>query len=136
MSAGFPFTAHFCVAEVGVGVHFCSMRFLTYRKSHSAVSTNVTMLHWWKPLNRIFGRRLCAHATTRVLGKAFDFAGDAFASLFAPELTPEQKREAEITAARKEGVQDVDFARYISEFAHKLERERESPLSKEHERDR
>jgi hypothetical protein len=74
--------------------------------------------------------------TSRVLGKAFDFAGDAFASLFAPELTPEQKREAEKTAARKQEERAIDLSRYTTEFAHKLEPERAHARERERERDR
>jgi hypothetical protein len=77
-----------------------------------------------------------AGATSRALGKALDFAGDAFASLFAPELTPAQKREAERTAAKREAEQAIDLSRYTAEQARHLERERESALSKERERDR
>jgi hypothetical protein len=74
--------------------------------------------------------------TARVAGKLFDFAGDAFASLIAPELTPEQKREAEITAARKREEPIIDWSRYTNDFAHKQEPERIHARDRERGRDR
>lgn len=73
---------------------------------------------------------------SRVLGKALDFASDAFASLFAPELTPDQKREAERTGTQKHEEQAIDLSRYTGEHARNLERERDHARQQERERDR
>jgi hypothetical protein len=60
-----------------------------------------------------------AGSATRTIGKTLDFASDAFASLFAPTLTPEQMREGEKIAARREAEAEhaVDFSRYTAEMA-------------------
>jgi ribosomal protein S16 len=58
-------------------------------------------------------------AATRIVGKTLDVVSDAFASLFAPTLTPEQIRQGEIATHRREAEAEcsIDFARYTADLA-------------------
>jgi hypothetical protein len=60
-----------------------------------------------------------SYAAGRTVAKTLDAASDAFASLFAPTLTPEQIREGEIAARRREAESEasIDFARYTADRA-------------------
>jgi hypothetical protein len=55
----------------------------------------------------------------RIVGKTLDVVSDAFASLFAPTLTPEQIHQGEIATHRREAEAEnsIDFARYTGELA-------------------
>jgi len=77
-----------------------------------------------------------AHATTRTIGKTIDVAADAFASLIAPVLTPEQIRQGERAASRREAQTEdaIDFSRYTAEMAvqrQQQEQEREAARQRE-----
>jgi hypothetical protein len=60
-----------------------------------------------------------SYAAGRTVAKTLDAASDAFASLFAPTLTPEQIREGENAARRREAEAEasIDFARYTADRA-------------------
>ena len=57
--------------------------------------------------------------TLRSIGKTLDAVSDAFASLFAPVLTPEQIREGEKATDRRgaESNHTIDLSKFTSEFA-------------------
>jgi hypothetical protein len=69
------------------------------------------------------------------IGKGVDAIADGFASLFAPVLTPEQKREAEITQQRREAEGDasLDYSRYTAE---RTQQRRQEENDREAERQR
>jgi hypothetical protein len=71
------------------------------------------------------------------VGKGVDVIADAFASLFAPVLTPEQKREAEITQHRRqaEGETSLDYSRYTAETTQQR-RQEENDREAERQRER
>lgn len=70
----------------------------------------------------------------RSLGKAFDLIGNAIESLFAPAVTPEQKREAEKATDRREAEtrHAIDFTKYTAEI---LRQRQEAELEQHRERD-
>jgi len=69
----------------------------------------------------------------RTIGKALDAAGDAFASLFAPTLTPQQVQQGEIAVRRREADAEhaIDFTRFTAELARQREEERETVRKRE-----
>jgi hypothetical protein len=73
----------------------------------------------------------------RIVGKTLDFVSDAFASLFAPTLTPEQIRQGEIATHRREAEAEnsIDFARYTGELAQQR-RQQENDREAERQRHR
>lgn len=72
----------------------------------------------------------------RVIGKVFDFAGDAVASIFAPELTPKQKIERDAKTEKDQAEHAANFSRYTAEIAGRQEEERETARVRAVERDR
>lgn len=73
----------------------------------------------------------------RIVGKTLDVVSDAFASLFAPTLTPEQIRQGEIATHRRqvEGESTIDFERYTGELAQQR-RQQENDREAERQRHR
>lgn len=71
------------------------------------------------------------------IGKGFDVVADGFASLFAPALTPEQKREGEITQQRREADAEasLDYSRFTAE-ATQQRRQEENDRDAERQRQR
>jgi hypothetical protein len=93
-----------------------------------------------KSSDKFKGMTGASKATTRTVGKTLDVFSDAFASLFAPTLTPEQILQGEKAADRREADADrtIDFARYTSDVAQQrqqLENEREAERQRLRERD-
>jgi len=70
-------------------------------------------------LNGIKSPVAAGKKAARIVGKTLDVVSDAFASLFAPTLTPEQIRQGEIATHRREAEAEsaIDFARYTGELA-------------------
>lgn len=73
--------------------------------------------------------------------KVLSFAGDAIESLFAPKLTPEQKRDGEIAARRRaiEAEWTFDASKYVAEEAERLrqqEQERHAARERQQGRER
>jgi len=72
--------------------------------------------------------------TGRAAGKVMESISGAVESLFAPRLTPEQKREGEITTQRRqaETEQKIDFTKYTGELAQaRQEQEREATVQRQ-----
>jgi len=67
------------------------------------------------------------NATARTIGKTLDVASDAFASLFAPTPTPQQKFENESARQKREAEAEdvIDFTPYTAELARHREQEQE-----------
>jgi hypothetical protein len=76
-------------------------------------------------------------AATRAIGKTLDAVSNAFESLFAPTLTPEQIRQGERSALRREAEAEssIDFARYTGELAQQR-RQQENDREAERQRHR
>lgn len=77
-------------------------------------------------------------AAVRTIGKTLDTVGAALESFLAPQLTPEQKREGEITARerRAEAEDKTDLNRYLAERAQERQRlEQEREAGRQRERD-
>jgi len=77
----------------------------------------------------------------RSIGKTLDFIGNAFESLLAPQLTPEQKREGESAARerRTAAEEKADFNRHQSQLVQERQRqeqERATAPQERHDRDR
>ncbi len=68
-----------------------------------------------------------ADTAARTIGKTLDAASDAFTSLFAPTMTPQQIRDGErIREKREVEAEDViDFTRYTAELAQQRQQEQE-----------
>ena len=75
----------------------------------------------------------------RVVGKSLDAIGNAVESLFAPPLTPEQIRDAEKAARRREADAEnvVDFSKFTAEMAHqRRQQENEQEAERRQHRER
>jgi hypothetical protein len=78
-------------------------------------------------------------AVERGIGKALDVVANLFESLFAPPLTPEQKRGAAIKAEERQAEEQKDYANYAIELAEtqrKQEEQRQAAQRREDERKR
>jgi hypothetical protein len=76
-------------------------------------------------------------AGERAVGAAFDMVANAFESLFAAPLTPQQKREAEIEAkqGRAETEHQTDFARHLADLEQQWRRQEEEAHAVRRQRD-
>jgi len=83
------------------------------------------------------GKVEVATSAVRTIGKAFDAFSDAFGSLIAPTLTPEQIREGRRAAARREQQAEdtIDIQRYTADSAGR-QRQREDELEAIRQRER
>ena len=63
-------------------------------------------------------------APLRAVGKALDIVGNVFEAFFAPKLTPEQIRQGEIAAQKREAEAEhsIDFSKYTALRAQELQR--------------
>jgi len=87
----------------------------------------------------IKGKVEVAKSAARTIGKAFDAFSDAFDSLIAPKLTPEQIREGRRAAARREHQAEdaIDFQQYTADSAGRQRRqEDELEAARQRERER
>jgi hypothetical protein len=95
--------------------------------------------HKWRPFNERAAESI-NNKTGRTIGKAFDGASDAFQSLFAPILTPEQKQDARLARALREDARDaaVDFSQFTEAQARQREQEEQEAkrAREDHGRDR
>ena len=71
-----------------------------------------------------------------LIGKPLELLGNVFEGLFAPKLTPQQKREGEIATREREDIaadrkHELDFSHHLAAL-----REKEQPRPPEHETDR
>jgi len=66
--------------------------------------------------------------TTRVAASALDAVANAVESLIAPQITPEQRRQAEIDAReqRHEAAEKTDLARVLAELADERRRKEQT----------
>ena len=86
------------------------------------------------PMGRTMGSKGASNSsravrqTTRLLAGAFDAAANAVESLIAPQLTPEQRKHAEIDAQerRQETAEKTDLARFLAECAAERRQKEES----------
>ena len=78
---------------------------------------------------------IAAKIPTRAVGKTLDFVAAAFESLLVPQLTPEQKREAQITAREREAEAEasLDLSRATAE---RTQQRRQEETDREAERQR
>jgi hypothetical protein len=83
------------------------------------------------------GARVVLGKTGRAAGKVMESLSGAVESLFAPRLTPEQKRDGEITTQRRqaEAEQKIDFTKYTAERAHETRQEQEREAAKQRQPD-
>ncbi len=85
----------------------------------------------------IKGKMEIGKSAARTVGKAFDAFSDAFDSLIAPKLTPEQIREGRRAVSRREHQAEdaIDFQRYTADNAERM-RQREDELEALRQRER
>jgi len=80
------------------------------------------------------------HIAASAIGKTLDVAADAFASLFAPTLTPQQIHKGDRARQKREAETEdvIDFARYTAELARQRqqEQERDAIRREQHGRER
>jgi hypothetical protein len=89
--------------------------------------------------DNIRGAMKLGKAAGRTVGKTLDALSDAFESLLAPKLTPEQIREGERARCRREAEAEntIDFARYtvaVAQQRQQQDNEREAARQRERER--
>jgi hypothetical protein len=75
---------------------------------------------------------------TEVIGKTLDAAADAFASLFAPTTTPQQRHEINMTARKREAEAEdvIDFSNYTTELARqRQQQEQEIEAARQRQRE-